>query len=104
MDFVDSVVDAAEVLLGFSQELEMVDLILQNMNPWQRNHFVFSKRPKAMGELYALGGELSVVASSQRLDALGTVPSASGSSGYSLSHSNRSGPKGGRCWNCRVMA
>lgn len=59
MDFVDSVVDAAEVLLGFSQELEMVDLILQNMNPWQRNHFVFSKRPKAMGELYALGGELS---------------------------------------------
>lgn len=65
-------VNAAEVLPGFSQEFEIVDLILQNMDLGQRTHFVFSKRLRAVLDLYTLGRELSnyLVAGRERLTPL----------------------------------
>jgi hypothetical protein len=53
----------------------MVDLVLLNMEPRLRTHFVFSKRSKSLSKAYELGQQLtnSLVASSQRLGALGDV-------------------------------
>ncbi|KDR23900.1 hypothetical protein L798_10246 [Zootermopsis nevadensis] len=73
------------------------------MDPGQRTHFVFSKRPRAVADLYALGRNRSncLVAGRQRLDALGAASTASGSRDYPLSRHNIRDFKGGRCWNCQ---
>lgn len=53
----------------------MFDLILQNMDPGLRTHFVCYKIPDSLSKMHELSRHLmnSLVASSQRLGALGRL-------------------------------
>ncbi|KAJ4447483.1 hypothetical protein ANN_09490 [Periplaneta americana] len=68
LEFLDSVYRANVILNHYSTESQLIELILQNMSPCIRSHFVFQSRPRTIEELRELGRSVdnSLIAEKQQ--------------------------------------